>query len=43
VAEAEGGVRGRLTALLVPIAARRSPWQSMLKRSDRHPNNAPIG
>ncbi len=42
VAEAEGGVRGRLTALLVPIAARRSPWQSMLKRSDRHPNNAPI-
>ena len=42
VAEVEGGVRGRLTARVVPIAARRSPWQSMLKRSDRHPNNAPI-
>lgn len=42
VAEAKGGVRGHLTALLVPIAARRSPWQSMLKRSGRHPNNAPI-
>lgn len=40
VAEAEGGIQGRLTALLVPIAARRSSWQSMLKRSDRDPNNA---
>ena len=40
MAQAEGGVRGRLTALLVPIAARRSPWQSMLKRSDRDPTRA---
>ena len=43
VAEAEGGVRGRLTALVVPIAARRSPWRSMLKRSGRDPNSASVG
>lgn len=39
VAEAEGGLRGRLTNLAVPIAARRSPWHSMLKRSGRNPND----
>jgi hypothetical protein len=42
MAQAEGGVRGRLTALLVPIAARRSPWQSMLKRSDRDPSGGEV-
>ena len=40
VAEAEGGLRGRITALLVPIAARRSPWHAMLKRSGRKPDSA---
>lgn len=38
VAAAEGGLRGRLTGLLVPIASRRSPWDLMLKRSGRTPN-----
>ncbi|MEM9516199.1 MAG: maleylpyruvate isomerase N-terminal domain-containing protein [Actinomycetota bacterium] len=35
MASAEGGARGRLTRLIVPVAARVSPWRQMLKRSGR--------
>ncbi|MEO1059107.1 MAG: maleylpyruvate isomerase N-terminal domain-containing protein [Actinomycetota bacterium] len=41
IASAEGGARGRLTALAVPIAARVSPWQQMLKRSGRRTSRRP--
>ena len=37
IAELEGGVRKRLLQMVVPLAARRSPWESMLKRSGRNP------
>lgn len=42
MAAAEGGVRGWLFALIVPLGARRSPWPSMLKRSGRDPGKALI-
>lgn len=35
MAEAKSGLRGRLLGLAVPIAARRSPWQTILKQSGR--------
>ncbi|MDH3756037.1 MAG: maleylpyruvate isomerase N-terminal domain-containing protein [Acidimicrobiia bacterium] len=39
MAAAQGGARGRLTKLMVPGAARVSPWQQMLKRSGRRPQS----
>lgn len=35
IAEGQGGVRGALLARFAPFAARREPWQTMLKRSGR--------
>ena len=35
VAAAEGGLKGAVLSRLVPVAAKRSPWQQMLKRSGR--------
>lgn len=35
VAAAKGGVSGRLLGLVVPIAAKRSPWKTILKESGR--------
>ncbi len=35
VAATKGGVGGRLLGLAVPIAAKRSPWKTMLKESGR--------
>lgn len=35
VAEAQGGVRGALVRTMLPLAARRSPWETMLRRSGR--------
>ena len=35
LAAREGGVRGALMSVVVPLAARRSPWNSMLRRSGR--------
>lgn len=35
VAEAEGGVRGVLTRRVLPVVARRSPWEALLRRSGR--------
>ena len=35
VAASEGGLKGRLLSRAVPVAAKRSPWQQMLKRSGR--------
>ncbi|MEL6890902.1 MAG: maleylpyruvate isomerase N-terminal domain-containing protein [Actinomycetota bacterium] len=35
VADTEGGLRGRALRRLVPLAARRSPWSTMLRRSGR--------
>lgn len=37
VAEAQGGVRGRLLRWLLPLGARRRPWSTMLERSGRSP------
>jgi len=37
VAAAKGGIGGKILGLLVPIAARRSPWQTLLKESGRSP------
>ncbi len=35
MARARGGIRGRLLELLVPVAAKRSPWDTLLQRSGR--------
>lgn len=35
VAAASGGARGAVVRRLVPLAARRSPWESLLKRTGR--------
>lgn len=37
VAHAEGGIRGAVLRKLVPIGARRSPWETLLTRSGRKP------
>ena len=34
-AEAEGGFKGAAIRTVVPLAARRSPWETLLRRSDR--------
>jgi hypothetical protein len=36
-AATEGGLRGRLLSAAVPLAARLSPWETLLKRSGRTP------
>ena len=36
-ATAEGGVRGRLAAALVPLGSRLRPWEALLRRSGRAP------
>lgn len=41
MAELEGGLRGRLLQMVVPVVARRAPWESMLKRSGRNPWSLP--
>lgn len=35
MAEAKGGLQGRLLPLAVPLAAKRSPWRTILKQSGR--------
>jgi len=35
MSRARGGVQGRLLGFAVPMAARRSPWQTILKQSGR--------
>ncbi len=37
LAAAEGGVKGRVTAALVPLGARLRPWEALLRRSGRAP------
>lgn len=37
LAVAEGGVRGRVAALLVPLGTRLRPWEAVLRRSGRAP------
>jgi hypothetical protein len=39
VAAAHGGLKGALLARAVPLAARRDPWQTLLKRSGRAPGS----
>ncbi|NND01721.1 MAG: hypothetical protein HKN91_02955 [Acidimicrobiia bacterium] len=40
LAAREGAVRGVVMSMMVPLAARRSPWRSLLKRSGRNPTRA---
>ena len=37
LAKAEGGLKGRIAAVLVPVGARLSPWEALLRRSGRAP------
>jgi hypothetical protein len=37
LARAQGGLKGRIAALLVPVGARLSPWEALLRRSGRAP------
>jgi len=37
LAAAEGGVRGRVAAALIPLGARLRPWEALLRRSGRAP------
>jgi hypothetical protein len=37
LATAQGGVKGRIAAVLVPVGARLSPWEALLRRSGRAP------
>ena len=37
LAAAQGGLKGRLAAILVPVGARLSPWEALLRRSGRAP------
>jgi len=37
LAAAEGGMKGRLTAALVPLGSRLRPWEALLRRSGRAP------
>jgi hypothetical protein len=34
---AQGGLKGRIAAVLVPVGARLSPWEALLRRSGRAP------
>ena len=40
VAAAQGGVRGALIRRVVPLAATRSPWETLLRRAGRTPTDA---
>jgi hypothetical protein len=40
LAAAQGGVKGRLAASLVPVGARLRPWEALLRRSGRAPRPA---
>lgn len=37
LARAQGGLKGRIAAVLVPVGARLSPWEALLRRSGRAP------
>ena len=37
LAAAEGGVKGRVAAALIPLGARLRPWEAVLRRSGRAP------
>ncbi len=37
LAKAQGGLKGRIANLLVPVGARLSPWEALLRRSGRAP------
>jgi uncharacterized protein (TIGR03083 family) len=37
LASAQGGLKGRIAAVLVPVGARLSPWEALLRRSGRAP------
>jgi uncharacterized protein (TIGR03083 family) len=37
LAKAQGGLKGRIADLLVPVGARLSPWEALLRRSGRAP------
>ena len=37
LAAAEGGVKGRVAAALIPLGARLRPWEALLRRSGRVP------
>jgi hypothetical protein len=37
LATAQGGLKGRIAAVLVPLGARLSPWEALLRRSGRAP------
>jgi len=37
LARAQGGLKGRIAAILVPVGARLSPWEALLRRSGRAP------
>ncbi len=39
IAAAEGGVKGRVAAALVPLGARLRPWEAILRRSGRAPGS----
>jgi hypothetical protein len=37
LAKAQGGLKGRIAVVLVPLGARLSPWEALLRRSGRAP------
>jgi uncharacterized protein (TIGR03083 family) len=37
LAAAQGGLKGRIAAVLVPVGARLNPWEALLRRSGRAP------
>jgi hypothetical protein len=37
LARAQSGLKGRIAAILVPVGARLSPWEALLRRSGRAP------
>jgi hypothetical protein len=37
LAAAQGGLKGRIAAVLAPVGARLSPWEALLRRSGRAP------
>jgi uncharacterized protein (TIGR03083 family) len=37
LANAQGGIKGRVAAALVPVGARLRPWEALLRRSGRAP------
>jgi hypothetical protein len=40
LARVQGGLKGRIAAVLVPVGARLSPWEALLRRSGRAPGPA---